>query len=64
MKGYCEDCRWRYGEYCRRYPPQMTLYPSTMSPPLRYEMGEFYPNVAKTDWCGEFSPKTVKPEEF
>lgn len=60
MKGYCKDCRWRDGQYCRRYPPQMTLYTSDPFPPLRYDLGAFYPDVALTEWCGEFTPKPEK----
>ena len=51
----CENCRFYNGE-CRRYPPQLDQ--------VKYYDGcydesyWYFPNVDKTDWCGEWQPKT------
>lgn len=64
MKGVCGNCRWWGGGNCHRYPPKMAVLPANPRSRTPYSLSVQFPWVSDTDWCGEFSPKTGKPEEF
>lgn len=50
MQGKCEDCRFRDGSVCKRYPPTVSDQEGT----------NFYPFIrAEFDWCGEFRYKQL-----
>lgn len=68
----CSECRyWDWQDIqrgtgdCRRYPPQMNvqkIVDSEMDPAeaVGYTWAWCWPEVASTDWCGEFSPRSVR----
>lgn len=50
----------RNGE-CYRFPPQVALSPLSNQHPIMYDVATNYrPQVAATDWCGEFKVDTVE----
>jgi len=42
----CENCRHRFKDVCRRYPPVLVVLCDT----TRWN----FPEVRLSDWCGEF----------
>lgn len=57
MSSTCETCRFLVGVDCRRYPPQMILYPTDNQQPIFYAPGQAWPYVGAHSWCGEHQPK-------
>ena len=51
----CENCQFFDRGTCHRYPPQLDQ--------VKYYEGDYddsywyFPEVAPTDWCGEWQPK-------
>lgn len=57
MDKTCETCRWQDDLICKRYPPQMILWPADNQHPVLYQPTETQPAVSLGMWCGEHQPK-------
>lgn len=58
MSETCETCRWwDKRTHCRRFPPQLALWPSGNQQPIIYDVFPSWPATLPTDWCGEHQPK-------
>lgn len=52
----CGDCSYWDGGVCRRYPPQIVLWPTDNQQPIVYQPVESFPSrAAREAACGEFS---------
>jgi len=45
----CENCRYYFFGFCRRYPPTVLIDPSSEED----ETVSQWPTVEPEDWCGE-----------
>lgn len=51
----CGDCVYWDGGQCRRFPPQMVLWPTDNQHPISYLPVETFPSrAAREKACGEF----------
>lgn len=52
----CQNCRHYFGDTCRRFPPTpvMNLLYNSIIEQNYTVMDCHFPNVEKTDFCGEF----------
>jgi hypothetical protein len=58
----CGDCRYWCGGECRRFPPQMALWPNDNQHPVIYMPMSTYPGRGATDaGCGEFKSANPQP---
>jgi len=55
MRNKCGDCDFWDDGYCKRYPPQLILWPNDNQHPIMYHPYESFPvRHAQDKSCGEF----------
>lgn len=57
----CETCRFNDELVCKRYPPQMILWPQDNQHPIMYAPTGTQPAISLGMWCGEHKPREAKP---
>ena len=60
VKPRCVDCQFFVANYARR-SGQCRYNPPTVAP-FRGAMTRFWPEVAETDWCGQFKLRNVETQ--
>lgn len=53
MNETCENCRFRRGSFCMRYPPQVNAPQVVHSDRAEYIFETRFPEVGLNEWCGE-----------
>lgn len=51
----CGNCKYYFIQgTCRRYPPQIHLYPTDNQHPILYDVYSGQPYTTVDSWCGEW----------
>lgn len=62
MTQYCQNCQFNFDNTCRRYPRQVTLWPTDNQHPITYDVISTWPDAIDDEWCGEWAArKPVEP---
>lgn len=60
----CEFCKFFYEKRCRRYPPQVYGCVDGDQYDITTSDISIFPEVKKTDWCGEFKSRNLNSLDY